>query len=1065
VSSVSEAKLKIKEGEFYYTGTQEGSYKPASSFWDKILNALSEIANYLLGIMTLGLRGVIVGWIEIMEILLTAILGVKTDIGTFFKDALAGMDSYTQNIVNVEKIIFNRVPILHANIFTQEDGEETKIETGDKKDVKEMKKDGKKVVRIIKESIAKWYYVMRLIVIAFMLLLLIFIGIKMAFSTIASEKAVYKQMLLDWVVGMIIVFSIHYIMIFILNINDSIVKSLEPLAREKQNIQEEYQYGSEENKKTSSEIETTLYESARTRAYSLKVTDGFTGMVIYAVLVYYAWKFALIYFRRIINIIILTLLAPAIAASYAFNKVMTGKSKVFSTWLSEYIMNMIVQIVHAVVYVAFVSMALTLSLVSITGTVLAFVLLNFMARADNLIRRIFKLSGGSGSLSGEMADRTGFRQLKEEAQGMKNAMLGGAVTKVAMKATYGAIAKPIGALGLSALSHTVAAVENSKQGQKRRMQTEKQAQEDEEKAAQQYLENDKEAIENIERIESLEAKKQELLKKWHKKLTQEQIDELIAEGITPEDAEYVGALANYGISPEEQRKEQEKTQKEVEKIDKEINKIEEEIQKGFINQQVNNGQSIKGTLKGNLRKALLDLVEQDSKTGKYKSKKVRTLREGGVKGAFWRKAIDSKALRFKNNMKLASLFGLDSAEEKVLKSMMNFWKSRIIAFGSTIAGIPLAVVNPMVGMALLSNSAFTYLNVATRRRRYKTRAARLQKDTTYTFKAFGDGAVRRLSKAETYHVLEFDQLDALRHKKVRKEVANVMKWAKAQEAMEKKLKTKTEVLEKQYADGINDYEQAVKRDLEGKSVEELAFEQKIRERNVVNVGDGVCMQLQNNIALSKVLESIRDIDGRKDLSSQQKIHRIQEEIEKNRNLIITEAITTVCQTKGIIDITNLDLTDSDMHQINYNILDLVEKQGFVKKGEIDLEKAEINEESISSVYLELTTNYEQTNKVLEENIVSSAILEYMQKKGEKNINNLQTEEAKQTIYDMIKDKIMPDSSKESASVIEKLTGRNRVKEEFELSEDIEKSLEENIKKVKKVKKRKFRKNRRKREVS
>ncbi len=78
---------------------------------------------------------------------------------------------------------------------------------------------------------------------------------------------------------------------------------------------------------------------------------------------------------------------------------------------------------------------------------------------------------------------------------------------------------------------------------------------------------------------------------------------------------------------------------------------------------------------------------------------------------------------------------------------------------------------------------------------------------------------------------------------------------------------------------------------------------------------------------------------------------------------------------------------------------------------------------------------------------------------------MQTEEAKQTIFDMIKDKIMPDSSKESASVIEKLTGRNRVKEEFELSEDIEKSLEENIKKVKKVKKRKFRKNRRKREVS
>ncbi len=116
-SCVSHAKLKLKDGEFYYTGTQEGEYVVEKGFWEKLLQALSELANYILGIMTLGIRGVIVGWIEIMEILLTAILGVEMDFVNYFSQAINGLDQYAQDVVNVEKIIFNRVKILDANIF------------------------------------------------------------------------------------------------------------------------------------------------------------------------------------------------------------------------------------------------------------------------------------------------------------------------------------------------------------------------------------------------------------------------------------------------------------------------------------------------------------------------------------------------------------------------------------------------------------------------------------------------------------------------------------------------------------------------------------------------------------------------------------------------------------------------------------------------------------------------------------------------------------------------------------------------------------------------------------
>ena len=1035
-SSVSEAKLKLKDGEYYYTGTQEGTYVVERSIWEKLLNALGEIANYLLGIMTLGVRGVIVGWIEIMEIILTAILGVEIDIAGFFSDAIAGMDSYSQQIVNVEKIIFNRVPILNANIFandeeTVEDEKSTETENeeleAEEKKAEQAQKNGNQIVQVIKESIAKWYYVMRLIVIAFMLLLLIFIGIKMAISTIASEKAVYKQMLIDWIAGMIIVFSIHYIMIVILTINDDIVKALEPLAREPADIVEEYQYGDKSKLQTSSEMETTLYESARTRAYSLKLTDGFTGMVIYAVLVYYAWKFALIYFRRVINIVMLTLTAPAVAGSYAFNKVLTGKQKIFSTWLSEYVMNVIIQIVHTVIYVSFVSTALTLSLVSLSGTILAFVLLNFMTKADKLIRKLFKLSGGKGSLAGDMADRTDFKQLKSEVHSLKGALIGGTVATAAMKATYSIASKPFKAVGMAALTGTVAAVKNNEHFKERQRKKEAQVEEEINEAAQEYLENDAEAIKNNQHIEELEEKKEELVQKQKE-------------------------LKKKMTSDKKEQQEFEENQTKINEINKEIKKYEEEIQKAFLTQQIMKGEPILKTVKGNLGAALDELVVKGA-DGKYRSRKIATVREGGVKGAFWRKKVYSKSLSFKNNMKLNNLLGLDSSEAKILKSEMNFWKSRISALFSMVAGTPLLVTNPLIGMALLGKSEITHLNVKTRRRRYKNRAAQLQ-NKSYTFKAFGPGAVTKLSRPQSYHMLEIDQLETLKHKKVRKEVKNVMNYVKNREKREQNTKKSAESLGEQYIHNMFNYENDIRKNVANKDIEELAFEQKIREKNVVNVGDGICMQLQTNIAMKKFMDKVEGIYSRDDLSATAKAGMLKKAMSEQRGLIVKEAIATLCAQNGILDINDVQLTDAEMFQINENILGMLETSGIVKKGDIDLEGANIDEQTIANAYLDLTSDYEVTNKELQSNLVSVSILEYMEKNGEKNVHNLNTEKAKQEIYDIIKDKLMPDSSKKSASVIEKLTGKDKLKEDFELPEDIEELIEENIKKVKKTTKRK-----------
>ena len=57
-----------------------------------------------------------------------------------------------------------------------------------------------------------------------MMSVLLYIGIRMMLSTVASDKAKYKQMLIDWLVGMCLLFFMHYIMAFSVTITKKITE-------------------------------------------------------------------------------------------------------------------------------------------------------------------------------------------------------------------------------------------------------------------------------------------------------------------------------------------------------------------------------------------------------------------------------------------------------------------------------------------------------------------------------------------------------------------------------------------------------------------------------------------------------------------------------------------------------------------------------------------------------------------------------------------------------------------------------------------------------------------------
>lgn len=519
----------------------------------------------------------------------------------------------------------------------------------------------------IKKSVAFWYYLMRLISISVMLLILLFTGIKMAISTVASEKAMYKRMLTDWVVGMILVFSIHYIMVAIINFNEMLVSVLSnvKIGSVSESLSKEFNLS---KYNSASDIEISLYEAVRTRAYDAKLINGTTGMVMYMFLVYYAVKFTIMYLKRYLTIVVLTLMAPAVSTSYAINKIMTGKSKIFSTWLTEYFMNVIIQTVHALVYTVFVSTAIVISLNSISGMILALVLLNFMSKAEKLFRKIFKLS--DSALANDMAENTGIKQLTDAFKAGKQAMIGGEIAKGIQKVGMKAVTKPLKMVGTKAFSAAMVARAKLK-GEKGDYDSQ----------------NNDGTISSVSENDVLE-------KRIKSKLDQK---ESIDKNLEQIERDLEDANKKRANNEEEQERYTEllKQKREIEKKKKKVD--------GDIAVLESDQIRVRDVFKAKMSNLLDPRHYVENRRGKLRAKKRETQWVTGK--VFAREAKSNKqgvGAILREQLSAQNLFGMSDKDKEFLKQGMGLIKSATLGFLGCMVGLPVMIDNPSVGLPILA---------------------------------------------------------------------------------------------------------------------------------------------------------------------------------------------------------------------------------------------------------------------------------------------------------------------------------------------------------------------------
>lgn len=348
------------------------------------------------------------------------------------------------------EIFAGKVALLDANFFRSIDSEykETMIGAGDPKDSTD---NGLSAAANLKKTISSWYQALRLIAIVGLLSVLVYVAIRIVISATATDKAKYKERLMDWVIALCLVFFLHYIMVFTMTMVGEIQKLFVNNGSSSKNINNilvniQDKDGNTQTYSASSQNDpaadafsaspgvssigdlpaifpTNLTGYNRILIENENLWEKLTYLIMYLALTFYTLYFFFIYIKRVVILTFLTIIAPLVALTYPIDKIKDSKAQAFEFWLREYIVNAMLPVIHLILYTVLVSSALDL----VTKSPLyAICVLAFIVPAEKMVKSMFGIKsetaptlGGfaGGALAAQMLQNLAKGKGKEKNKG------------------------------------------------------------------------------------------------------------------------------------------------------------------------------------------------------------------------------------------------------------------------------------------------------------------------------------------------------------------------------------------------------------------------------------------------------------------------------------------------------------------------------------------------------------------------------------------------------------------------------------------------------------------------
>lgn len=278
--------------------------------------------------------------------------------------AINGTEGFVSGFT-LDKVLFNEIPLLQVNFFQMPEAGAFNSE----------------MITSLRKNVSIWYVSIRNLAAVILAIMALYVGIRMAISSVAEEKAKYKKMLVDWVVSLGLLFVLHYIMVFVVEINDSIVEVL-------RNIRDNTITGD------NGSLMDTIWENSFS---TISLIEQLSYMFIYCTLAVMTFIFFITYVKRMITIAFLIMIAPIITITYSIDRMGDGKSQALNKWFKEYIYNILLQPFQCIIYLALVNSAIA-SLaeeVTLASGLIAGLMIVFMYQAENIIKEIFHFESKS----------------------------------------------------------------------------------------------------------------------------------------------------------------------------------------------------------------------------------------------------------------------------------------------------------------------------------------------------------------------------------------------------------------------------------------------------------------------------------------------------------------------------------------------------------------------------------------------------------------------------------------------------------------------------------------------
>lgn len=314
-----------------------------------------------LGVSAVGMvTGIVARIINIFIIQVDVIMGVLT---------ATEEDGETQFWFSIDRTVFNRVALFNINYFDTE----TSYKVG------QTEITANESNNTIKKGIVDVYKICRALSLIISLLVLIYIGIRMAISTVASDQAKYKKMFTSWVESIVILFCMVYIMILIISLGESLTGIFYDLRN--QLIASNEGYGV---------FEDTIRSTTWDLVFSLSGLQLTIWSIIYWVLLFMEIKFFWLYAKRLLMVGLLITISPLITITYSIDKAGDGRAQVFSSWMKEFVVNVLIQPLHALIYLIFV---LTANTIAAESPLVALALLMCMGTVERMVKVVFDLKG------------------------------------------------------------------------------------------------------------------------------------------------------------------------------------------------------------------------------------------------------------------------------------------------------------------------------------------------------------------------------------------------------------------------------------------------------------------------------------------------------------------------------------------------------------------------------------------------------------------------------------------------------------------------------------------------